>query len=324
MYFNNYYYFTMKLDGMDQQNNVESKTQKKSILDPAKMQSFIKDWWFLIASLITSSWVIWKFLFDISVPVNIVVKLDSKVDALSNVEISKMTTNDKQILPIKFSASAKNISGRKTLNIYNPVWIAYGTTLLSPRAKWAERNDEIALLAEREFGHTRRYQQLRKARGMSIDSVSKIYSDSTKRRLEDFAYSRSLIGVGTLFGNNELKPLEEITSEQIIPVLKGKYDIVEVRLYVPTTDANRRLGLFGLVGPMPDKDSINAFLASRSFDKSDLALPPKISMSFFRIGTDGVPISDWPISKQEQDALGAQIQTSSSQLWVGPATISPK
>jgi hypothetical protein len=194
--------------------------------------------------------------------------------------------------------------------------------LLSPRADWAERNDEIALLAEREYGHPGMYQQLRKARGLPVDPMSQKTSDATKRRLEDFAYTRSLIGVGTLFGNNVLKPLEEITSEQIIPVLNGKYDIIEVRVYVPTTDAYKRPGLFGLVGPLPDKDSINAFLASRSIlDKDDLALPPKISMSFFRIDENGNPVSNVPISKQDLDALGAQIQTSASQLWVGPATI---
>jgi len=312
----------MTASGNDNQTGLEKKIKKGHAIDPAKLQSFIKDWWFLIASIITGSWVIWKFLFDISVPVNIVVRLDSKVDPSSNGVGSKKTANNQKILPVKFSIGAKNISGRKTLNIYNPVWIAYGTTLLSPRADWAERNDEIALLAEREYGHPGMYQQLRKARGLPVDPMSQKTSDATKRRLEDFAYTRSLIGVGTLFGNNVLKPLEEITSEQIIPVLDGKYDIIEVRVYVPTTDANKRPGLFGLVGPLPDKDSINAFLASRSIlDKDDLALPPKISMSFFRIDENGNPVSNVPISKQDLDALGAQIQTSASQLWVGPATI---
>lgn len=312
----------MTVSANDSQNDHEIKTEKRPILYPTKIQSFIKDWWFLIASIITGSWVIWKFLFDISVPVNIVVSLDSKVDPSLNGEASRIAANNKNILPVKFSISAKNISGRKTLNIYNPVWIAYGTTLLSPRAKWAERNDEIALLAEREYGHPRLYQQLREARGLPLDPGSNMTSDATKRRLEDFAYTRSLIGVGTLFGNSILKPLEEITSEQIIPVLNGKYDIVEVRVYVPTTDANRRLGLFGLVGPLPDKDSVNAFLASRRIgDKNDLARPPKMSMSFFKIGKNGNPISDFPVAKQDLDALGAQIQTSASQLWVGPAII---
>lgn len=312
----------MTASANDSQGDLENKTEERPTSDDARIHSFIKDWWFLIAGIITGSWVIWKFLFDISVPVNIVVRLDSRVDPLSNGEGSKIAASDKKILPVKFSISAKNISGRKTLNIYNPVWIAYGTTLLSPRAEWAERNDEIALLAEREYGHPRMYQQLRKARRLPLDPVSNITSDATKRRLEDFAYTRSLIGVGTLFGNSVLKPLEEITSEQIIPVLNGKYDIVEVRVYVPTTDANRRSGIFGLVGSLPDKDSINAFLASRSIiDKYDLARPPRMNMSFFRLGKNGQPVSDLPISKQDLDALGAQIQTSASQLWVGPAKI---
>ena len=314
----------MTVSDNDKQKSLENKSDKRHALDTAMIQSFFKDWWFLIASIITGSWVIWKFLFDISVPVNIVIRLDSKVDPSSNGVTSKDKANEKKILPVKFSISAKNISGRKTLNIYNPVWIAFGTTLLSPRAKWAERNDEIALLAEREYGHPGMYQQLRKARGLPLDPVSQIISDSTKRRLEDFAYTRSLIGVGTLFGNSVLKPLEEISSEQIIPVLDRKYDIVEVRVYVPTTDANMRPGLFGLVGPLPDKDSINAFLASRSIaDKNDLGRPPKMSMSFFRIGENGTPTSDFPMSEQDLNAIGAQIQTSSSQLWVGPALTTP-
>lgn len=304
----------------------ESSTHEENQGHPTRFHDkvllFIRDWWILIGGLSSAVWVFWRFLFDISVPVNIVVDLDSRVDELSPLKGGSLNPEIQKILPVKFSITAKNISGRKTLNIYNPVWVAYGTTLLSPREKWAEINDDMAVIAEREFGHPRRYQQLRKLRDLGQDSNFRVAVDATKRRLEDFAYSRSLIGVGTLFGNSELKPLEEIKSEQIIPVLRGKYDLIEVRVFIPTTDGDRRRGLFGLIGPKQEKDDINAYLFSRSIaDGSDLARPPRMSMSFFRM-RNGRPIDDYPMSKKELESVGAQIQTSASQLWVGSASLS--
>ncbi len=41
-----------------------------------------------------------------------------------------------------------------------------------------------------------------------------------------------------LLGDSEIKPKETLRTKYILPVLKGEYDFVQIRAYVPTLNQN--------------------------------------------------------------------------------------
>lgn len=279
---------------------------------------FARDWWIPLSGLAAASWGIWKFFFDISVPVNIIVDLNSRVDhsaplAAPIAATAEADLSSGRVTPVRFSVTAKNISSRKTLNIHNPVWIAYGTNIYYPRKKYASSNDSLPVLAEREFGTTYLMNGHHDSRNKSAD-------DASKRRLLDHAYGRTLIGVGTLFGNDTLKPLEQIKAEHVIPVISGQFDILEVRVMIPTTDAGKRLGPLGWFGSEVSHEKVKAYLNMHLPGDKNMQVNP--SFIFYRnfggaSGQERLEIMDL----EQKKNIGASFQVSLSQLWLGQVMV---
>ncbi len=62
--------------------------------------------------------------------------------------------------------------------------------------------------------------------------------DIGDRRLLDDSDLKEVNGSGMLLGDSEIKPKETLGTQYILSVLKGEYDFVQIRVYVPTLNQN--------------------------------------------------------------------------------------
>lgn len=289
-----------------------------------------------IAGMATAVVTVHGYLTTRSVPVNINVQLESAVLAASteaklSPPAQQLAADREQMLPVSFGVEVENTSSYKTLLLHNPLWVAYGWMLfnrndyantdaasglpLEPSEVWIRRQ------IEREFGDLGFYKQyLAKARkSMTTEEFNEelnltdnsIVHDATKRRLSDHYYVRNIIGAGKLIGNPKLFPKEKVTATHIIPSVRGRYDIIEVRVIIPTTNEYRRRFL---LSQRLTTDDVKAIMTL--YEPYDRDKPTNPNMYFCR------PIKSYDetcelLTLQERSEMGAHIQYSFSQLWVG-------
>jgi hypothetical protein len=209
--------------------------------------------------------------------------LVSQVDSLGLGEGGlAVTKSDVYVSPVRIKFSAENQNNFKQLRIVNPIWMAFGYTLEAPvdgKGIPINKSNQIspskfASMVNETFGNSVKNSELRNG----------------DRRLVDFAFRKELIGIGRVLGNSDITPHQILRSEYILPVPRGKYDFVHIRVMLPTVyDTN-------------DSERTEAII---NFNANDSAKNIEPQMSFIQ---DKKPL---PKGKH-----GAQIQVSSAEIWL--------
>lgn len=258
-----------------------------------RLLKFSRENWIIIAGIFAggwaSGWTIFQWLSNRSIPFNVSISLASAIDSKTT-EASAASSEARPAWPVSINVRVENKSGWRELAIRNPTWVAYGFRLESPVNAMGQRVNSIKpddLVA-------------RINRGLASDVNSpgsmKAIGD---RRLIEYSYTKEPIGAGQLLGDQEIKPAETLHSQLILPVARGAYDIVQIRILVPTLNQLGE-GIANIKAPLQ--------VLSRNE-----AYEPEVG--FCRIQGRGC----MPLSKQELKALGAQTHSSVSEIWLGSA-----
>jgi hypothetical protein len=161
----------------------------------------INTWVQIVAIVVGGGWGAYTFIYKEitmprSAPINVSVSLELKKVGPTAVDVKGRSAS---AIAVEMQVSMKNPSSRK-VNLLPSVWVAYGYTIV--RAENNERFDSIATnalysgvgFAERGFAMT----------------------------------SRSILSVGRLFTDENLKPNETIARTHILHIAANTYDVLEV------------------------------------------------------------------------------------------------
>jgi hypothetical protein len=245
--------------------------------------SIAKDNWIIIAGISFALWTSYVYWTDRSLPVKVNVMLVSQVDSLGLGEGGlAVTKSDVYVSPVRIKFSAENQNNFKQLRIVNPIWMAFGYTLEAP-----VDGKGIPINKSNQISPSKFASMVNKTFGNSVKNSELRNGD---RRLVDFAFRKELIGIGRVLGNSDITPHQILRSEYILPVPRGKYDFVHIRVMLPTVyDTN-------------DSERTEAII---NFNANDSAKNIEPQMSFIQ---DKKPL---PKGK-----YGAQIQVSSAEIWL--------
>ena len=125
-------------------------------------------------------------------------------------------------------------------------------------------------------------------------------SDIGDRRLLDDSDLKEVIGSGMLLGDSEIKPKETLSTQYILPVPKGEYDFVQIRVYVPTLnqDASKRKNI---KAPLKIVSQEKGYKPELMF-----CVAPQEQCNDLNV-----------LNKKQENSLGAQIHSSVSESWLG-------
>lgn len=306
-----------------------SRRQKAS----KALTTFLISNWGVITGLTGGGFAFYKFVLDRSVPANIQLSLDASVaapiekgkPALSGTEYQSESSN---MIPLTFTLKASNDSHFRDLKIHNNLWFAYGwkySTQGSTVKPGSSRIYDLHRQAEYLYGDPSLYEKHLKKSDQLSESEKSSYiqeiedwlrknklppgriDDATKRRLAGYTYYRDLVGVGNAFSPSELKPGQQIEARHVIPISRD-YDVVEIRVLLPTSEPGRRQDWFGLVGKTDT--SLKVELLTFSYvDRTKRINPVLIP----RMCGDSKCV---PLSESQMKNLRYQSQTITSQLWI--------
>ncbi len=176
-------------------------------------------WVSLSVPIIGTIWGVWEFFLKEIV-------LPSLTPANINMEVnisplpplrdgSRPLTSKAQ--PVELSLTVTS-TGKHTLRVINPYWIAYGNTLEMSSRDASESQQEIAARINEQLGPNQAAQSSR----------------PNNYHYGPYILLRKLIGVGTLFIGEEIKPEQVIHARRIIFVQPDAQDFLQLFVYIPT------------------------------------------------------------------------------------------
>lgn len=247
----------------------------------------IRENWIVIGGLFAVVWPVYQFASSRSIPFNVSINLASVIDPTA-IGAAIVSSDAEQALPITITVNVENKSEWRELAIRDPTWVAYGFRLEAPVNNKGERVSRITpaeMLARINNGF---------ASDVNPKSAIQKVGD---RRLLNYSYTKELIGAGLLLGDREIKPRETLNVQHILPVARGVYDFVQIRVYVPTLNQQGAA-----------VENIRAPLVV--LDQSDGYEP---QVSFCITQNHGC----MPLKRNELKVLGAQAHSSVSEIWLG-------
>jgi hypothetical protein len=103
-----------------------------------------------------------------------------------------------------------------------------------------------------------------------------------------------------LLGDSEIKPKETLSTQYILPVPKGEYDFVQIRVYVPTLNQ--------------DASKLKNIKAPLQILSQEKECKPELT---FCITPQEHGHDLNVLIKKQENSLSAQIHSSVSELWLG-------
>jgi len=288
-----------------------------------------------IFMLVGGAFGYYKFILERSVPANIQLSLDTTVIPPDKADKTKLDLatelDDTKMIPISFTIKANNDSNFRDLTLHRNLWFAFGWKYI-PKSE-AERSAKARIydlhrLAELLYGNPVLYEKHLEMDKMmnpaeKIEEINKLnnwishkgetplerYDDATKRRLAEYNYLRELIGVGDAFSKGDLTPGQKIEVTHVIPVpVNKKYQAIEIRILLPTSEPGRRADFFGLWGYTNEILKVDPIL----FEFQDRGKISSPSMLPQLCPTNQCEI----LNKQQQRNLRYQSQVITSQIWL--------
>lgn len=178
-----------------------------------------KRWLSLALSGVVGAWGIWEFVLKEVVlpgltPANI--NTEVEINVLPTRPASSPTIGAGTI-PVEVSITAKS-TGKQQLRVVSPFWIAYGNRLQEGEVPLGETQEAIASQINENLSGNQANPNLRPG----------------FFRYGTYLMFRDLVGAGTLFFGEEIRPDQVIRSRRIIYVPPGEYDSIEIHTYIPT------------------------------------------------------------------------------------------
>jgi len=275
-------------------------------------------WVSLSVPIIGTVWGVWEFFLKEIV-------LPSLTPANINMEVVITPVSLKTIQGQSYIGAAKAIpvelslkvtsTGKHTLRVINPYWVAYGNSLEDSRREPGKSQQEIAARINERLGPDQ------------VDQSAR----PDNYRYGPYIVLRKLIGIGTLFIGEEIKPDEVIRSRRIIFVQPDAHDFLQVFVYVPTIkkQPNNRLDDIKVAvtntGP-PFYNNRLYFCRGRSTDNPPRSILERFGLRLThgrRETNEASPRrqSCQFLSKREIHQFGAQIATSVYEKMLDPANV---
>lgn len=248
---------------------------------------FIRENWIVIGGLFAALWPVYQFTSSRSIPFNVSINMASVIDPTAKVD-AIASSDAEQALPITIKVNVENKSEWRELAIRDPSWVAYGFRLGPPVNNLGERVDRIKpadMLARVNNGF---------ASDVNPKSAIKGVGD---RRLLNYSYTKELIGAGLLLGDREIRPRETLNVQHILPVAKGVYDFVQIRVYVPTLNQ--------------EGSAVENIRAPLMVLGQNDGYEPQVSFCMIQNHVC------MPLKRKDLKALGAQAHSSVSEIWLG-------
>ena len=248
---------------------------------------FVRENWIVIGGLFAVVWPVYQFASNRSIPFNVSINLESVIDPMVKGDTSA-SSDAEQALPITIKVNVENKSEWRELAIRDPAWVAYGFRLEAPVNHMGERVNRIKpaeMLARINNGF---------ASDVNPKSAIKKAGD---RRLLNYSYTKELIGAGLLLGDREIRPRETLNVQHILPVERGVYDFVQIRVYVPTLN-QQGAAVENIRAPLMVLGQNDGY-------------EPQVS--FCIVQNHGC----MPLKRKDLKPLGAQTHSSVSEIWVG-------